>query len=181
MARSPPARPHIGVHSTHFSAFDWGDDDAWDSGSDDETAPRKSAPRPVPKASTSSSVAHNSDASSSNLSFSYTHVSAPNPSSYPPREEPPVPKSGWTIVRTGPEDEKEANGPEDSFDDIAAETRRDDADVDGDMILGELEYDTTSVDPDASTLKGRSEKSGIRNDVEAVVTGVYPECNTFLC
>lgn len=84
-------------------------------------------------------------------------------------------------MRTAPEDEKEANGPEDSFDDIAAETRQDDADVDGDMILGELEYDTTSVDPDASTLKARPEKSGIRNDVDAVVTGEWPENCSISC
>ncbi|KAG6920259.1 hypothetical protein DXG01_005028 [Tephrocybe rancida] len=177
-ARSPPARPHIGIRpSNHFvaprGAGDWGEDDAWDSGSDSES-PRQSsltkswnrspsAPRPVPRAS--------SNSSSSTLAFSYTHVSAPNPSSY--RENAAMePKGGWTMVKTtsgrkhGNNDDVPA---EDSFDQTEGQG---DADVEGDMILGDLEAEA-SQDPASSTssphAKAKHGQGLIREDVDDIV------------
>ncbi|KAI0305729.1 rab-GTPase-TBC domain-containing protein [Multifurca ochricompacta] len=113
-ARPPPTRPHINLNpSSHFSypTNEWGEDDAWDSASDSESASNSqsawgrslqttpsrpsgaaSAPKPVPRRSQNSS--------SSTLAFSYTHVSAPSPGSYPSHTDliPPT-KNGWTIVQ----------------------------------------------------------------------------------
>lgn len=102
-ARPPPARPHGTLNlSSNFSTFglDWGEDDAWDSTSDSEStiATARSTAVAVPKRP---SANH----SNSTLSFSYTHISAPSPSSYPPREDSlgalskeAESKAGWTIV-----------------------------------------------------------------------------------
>ncbi|KAF9051081.1 RabGAP/TBC [Hymenopellis radicata] len=165
-ARSPPARPHLGIRpSNHFSSLDWGEDDAWDSTSDSESPRQSSAPRPVP------APVQNTSSSTSTLAFSYTHVSAPNPSSYPPRNEPPhPPKTGWTIVRTTQSDDVEQSNQDDSYDNIAANDVQPDTDVDGDMILGELDIDTSIVDPTAVThAKSKEPKSSIRQDVDDVV------------
>src|ERR1700733_9449426 len=113
-ARSPPARPHIGIFpSSKFGvppSGEWGEDDAWDSASDSES-PRQSsisrswnhpspptsttAPKPVPRPANKSS--------SSTLAFSYTHVTAPNPSSYPREETLSAPKTGWTLIKKAEE------------------------------------------------------------------------------
>ncbi|KAF5380609.1 hypothetical protein D9615_004631 [Tricholomella constricta] len=182
-ARSPPARPHIGIHpSNHFgtrAAGDWGEDDAWDSASDSES-PRPSslakswnrssasssttAPRPVPKPI--------SNSSSSTLAFSYTHVSAPNPSSYPPREETTLePKSGWTLVKKSNERRRVLAG--DAPEQGSAEGQGD-ADVEGDMILGDLESEVVALDqtpPPALPLhiKAKHGQGIIRNDVDEIV------------
>ncbi|KAG2037409.1 rab-GTPase-TBC domain-containing protein [Suillus americanus] len=149
-AKPPPARPHIGLHSS-FNAksnADWGEDDVWDSGSDSES-PRQStisnswrlppspsyrrqsspitAPKPVPRAS--------SNSSSSNVSFSYTHLSAPSPGSYPSNADTAQPpRGGWTMVRKSGT----------SQDALGAKLPKDvdpngDADVDSDMVVGDFE------------------------------------------
>ncbi|KAK0485735.1 rab-GTPase-TBC domain-containing protein [Armillaria novae-zelandiae] len=162
-ARSPPARPHIGIHPTsHFSSLDWGEDDAWDSASDSESpkqstlslaGSRKTAPRAVPK------PAYNkSDSSSSTLAFSYTHVNAPNSSSYPPRtEEPAAPKTGWTIVRKSPSDKAiekyHSSSQDDSYDNITSPEGQGDTDGESDMILGELECDPFGPETAKSTAR----------------------------
>ncbi|KAF8070679.1 rab-GTPase-TBC domain-containing protein [Lyophyllum atratum] len=186
-ARSPPARPHIGIHpSNHFgarAAGEWGEDDAWDSASDSES-PRQSsltkswnrspsssltAPRPVPRPI--------SNSSSSTLAFSYTHVSAPNPSSYPPREDTMLePKSGWTIVKKSNDRKRAKTGgtPEQGDDSLDPVEGQGDADVEGDMILGDLESEAVALDqpiPPAlpSHLKAKHGQGVIRDDVDEIV------------
>ncbi|KAG6850958.1 hypothetical protein H0H93_005827 [Arthromyces matolae] len=173
-ARSPPARPHIGINpSNHFNppgGGEWGEDDAWDSGSDSES-PRQStiakswnysrtAPKPVPKPNRSSS--------SSTLAFSYTHVTAPNPSSY--RENATIgPKGGWTLVNTS----KDRNGD----DNVNSEGRADDsfergdADVESDMVVpGDLETDGFQDHPLTSPQpKAKHEEGSIREDADDIV------------
>ncbi|KAL1670097.1 rab-GTPase-TBC domain-containing protein [Schizophyllum commune] len=175
-ARPPPARPHLALHASDFgrTPTDWAEDDAWDSASDDgndrqpaasDAWPRaeSSAPKPVPTRTTTSEKS----SSSSTLAFSYTHVSAPNPSSYPPRGEQAAPPAryGWTIVHTERSD----------ADDIPEgrehhASRAGDVDVEGDMILGEMD-----PDPACGTSEGHSQvpdekigKAAIREDAEAV-------------
>lgn len=148
-SRAPPARPHIGIHpSNAFETGDsWGEDDAWDSTSDSESPrqsslamswnkPSTSSPRPVPKAKNSSS---------STLAFSYTHLNAPNPGSYPPREQ----QNGWTIVNKRNTDQSQPDP------DIQPE-------VDDTMILGEM-------DPEPSVQKPGS----VRPDVAEIVKGLF--------
>ncbi|KAF6760311.1 tbc1 domain family protein [Ephemerocybe angulata] len=89
----------------------WAEDDAWDSASDSESPKRpstltttlSSGPISVVRAASSSSTAHSTGGSGhstpythrlltilrllSNLAFSYTHLNAPDPSSYPPKRE----------------------------------------------------------------------------------------------
>ncbi|KAF9478813.1 RabGAP/TBC [Pholiota conissans] len=160
--RSPPARPHIGINLSHFSSTaEWGEDDAWDSTSDSES-PRQSTLNTSwsrPSASTSSATApkvvprRTSNASSSStLAFSYTHLQAPG--SYPPKELASVeaPKNGWTIVRTS----HSRQGSQSQLD-VGSENKvsgfteySGDADVEGDMILGDLEPETNAPNTAAS-------------------------------
>lgn len=186
-ARSPPARPHIGIYSSSNFGVpapgDWGEDDAWDSASDSES-PRQSsisrswnrpsqptsttAPRPVPRPA--------NDSSSSNLAFSYTHVTAPNPSSYPREETLLAPKTGWTLVKKA-QDENRV----DTVDSTEAgshvadnlEEGPGDVDLEGDMIITDMEFEAgsrdqtpTSVLPTRSKLK---EQNSIREDVNQIV------------
>lgn len=164
-ARPPPARPHIGIHSTYSSKTgDWAEEDAWDSGSD-EDSPRQSsssqrtAPKPVPLPKSSYNT------SSSTLAFSYTHVTAPNPSSYPPRET--LPKNGWTIVKT-----KSGSPPPSADDRPGDDEGRGDADVE-DMILGDLEPEAMEpmdiIPPTHS--KPKTDQGIIREDAEDIVNG----------
>lgn len=203
--RSPPARPHIGIHSSFASTADWAEDDAWDSTSDSESprqssivnrtsappstaTPIASAPRPVPSKVSSDS--------SSSLAFSYTHLAVPG--SYPPRPElvdPPAPKNGWTIVRTSPnhhtgddlDEQTSTGGPEST--DVDGDSA--DIDVEGDMILGDLDPDTNPADtahpqaspssastsasggipPSSSYAKNRKPTNTVRPDADAIVNG----------
>ena len=68
-------------------------------------------------------------------------------------------------MRTAP-DEASTSNQDDGFDTIAAPEDQSDADVDGDMILGELEYDV-----DAVAVKTKDERSSVRDDVDDVVNG----------
>ncbi|KAF7428299.1 GTPase-activating protein [Pleurotus ostreatus] len=186
-ARPPPARPHIGINPhTSFSgsgnaSTEWGEDDAWDSGSDSES-PRHSSlaysynriqatpAKPVPRPPL--------DQSSSALAFSFTHISAPNPSSYPPRngipEERSASSGAWTIVRTSHErkgsklDIDEADMKR-SVEDASQRDGQGDGDIEGDMILGDLEADSV---PDLAAVevhhKSRTDKGTIRSDSEQV-------------
>lgn len=180
-ARPPPARPHIGINpSNHFNprgTSDWGEDDAWDSGSESES-PRQSSltkswnhtrtsPKPIPKT--------NNISTSPTLTFSYTHVSAPNPSSY--RENAPMePKGGWTIVKTSnartPGDN--ASG-EDFFEQPEGQG---DADIEGDMILGDLENDIphdsfSTILPPSKVKRGQGM---VREDIDDIVLGIILQC-----
>jgi hypothetical protein len=192
--RSPPARPHIGIgfhlHSLNATT-EWAEDDAWDSTSDSES-PRHSTltsswNRPSASLSTTTpkKVSRaSSNSSSSTLAFSYTHVHAP--SSYPPRGEdstsPEAPKNGWTIVRTSHSRQGSENRPGDKnerqdsqFDRYGGESA--DADVEGDMILGDLETETGTTDGNGSGgapvphFKAKHNIGSVRNDVDDIVTG----------
>ncbi|KAF8813853.1 RabGAP/TBC, partial [Phlegmacium glaucopus] len=179
--RSPPARPHIGIHPSRFStATEWAEDDAWDSTSDSES-PRQSTLNSSwsrPSVSTApKKVQRTSSSSSSTLAFSYTHLNAPNPGSYPPKPDltaPETPKNGWTIVRTshskkGSESKinvKTGTGFEQDGDSK-------DVDVEGDMILGDLETETNTTDMSASTASHASHsmngEGSIRQDIDDIV------------
>ncbi|KAG2099109.1 rab-GTPase-TBC domain-containing protein [Suillus cothurnatus] len=174
-AKPPPARPHIGLHSS-FNArsnADWGEDDVWDSGSDSES-PRQStisnswrlppspsssyrrqpspitAPKPVPRAS--------SNSSSSNVSFSYTHLSAPSPGSYPSNTDTAQPaKGGWTMVRKSGA----------SQDALGTKLPKDvdlngDADVDGDMVVGDFEPEMEQAT--GTSTKVKLDQGSIKSD-----------------
>ncbi|KAI0093113.1 rab-GTPase-TBC domain-containing protein [Irpex rosettiformis] len=168
-ARPPPARPHIGLNPSNrfggYSSSDWAEDDAWDSGSDEEASgsgwrtthsrsTSSTAPKPVPKPQQNSS--------SSTLASSYTHVNAPSPSSYPPRPEQPPTKQGWTIITNAREDGRDEGKQIEAAQYI---------DHDGDLIVGDL-------DPDEPVVKGHNNtqvaKPGrrqcvVREDVDDIV------------
>jgi len=194
-ARSPPARPHIGIHlSSNFrpAAGDWAEDDAWDSASDSES-PRQSsisrswnhpsvststtAPKPVPRPA--------NDSSSSTLAFSYTHVTAPNPSSYPREETLLAPKGGWTLIKKARKKNTDTIDSTESgsyIADIHGEGPGD-ADVEGDMIITDMESEEVSRDrttipglQSRSNLKGN--KDSIRPDVDEIVHGIVTLINT---
>ena len=190
--RSPPARPHIGINLASFQATDWAEDDAWDSTSDSES-PRQSAlhspwgggRRNVPLAAPKLVARKSSNSSSSTLAFSYTHLQAPNPGSYPPRAEVAdsnSPKNGWTIVRTArsraTSDSQPVQGS--GGKELAGEpdVNAGDIDVEGDMILGDLEAELT-VDARVTTVQPASPSrfdacaSSIRSDADDIVTGGY--------
>jgi hypothetical protein len=180
---SPPARPHIAVHSSHFTSAtttDW--DDAWDSGSDSEdvrkdclpssfkrrTSASSTPPKPVPRS--------NSASSSSTLAFSYTQVNAPNPGSYPNPKSielaaPSRNQNGWTIVRTPSDHDRTGGAPPNQ----SQGEHTPDADVEGDMILDELEPDFEHNDriaPHQST-HTKQMAASVRADVDEIVNGSY--------
>ena len=191
--RSPPARPHIGINLSHFSTKttnEWGEDDAWDSTSDSES-PRQSTLTSSWNYSSISSapkrVPGTPSPSSSNLAFSYTHVNAPNPSSYPPKPEltvPQAPKNGWTIVRTSHDNESKINQSIDTGFEQDGDSR--DIDVEGDMILGDLEAEMSATDTEtsiaslASNSKPRHNERAIRQDISDIVNGILFSTNQFL-
>ncbi len=177
-ARPPPARPHIGLNpSNKFSSYsnnDWGEDDAWDSASDSESANKPdwkrskarassstgtSAPKPVPRPTLNNS--------STTLAFSYTHVHAP--SSYPPKGEqqgPPGARNGWTIVRKstdrGSLDSRESGHVNHAgYDELEA-----------DMVIGDMESDVDDRVA-AHTAKPRYEQGTLREDAEEIVNGTH--------
>jgi len=168
-ARPPPTRPHIGLGHSHFlsrSTPDWGEDDAWDSTSDSESPhvvppiPRsRTAPKPVPKPA--------SNASSSTLSSSYTHLNAPNVGSYPSKSQDVlVPKNGWTIVRKTRSD---------SIDEQREQSGSVDVDVEGDMIIGELEQDGGES---TVNTKPKHNQGCIRDDVDKIIDGIFSVSRT---
>ncbi|KAF8554199.1 RabGAP/TBC [Imleria badia] len=177
-ARPPPARPHIGIHPSFnaSSNMDWAEDDVWDSASDSEsprhstiahswryssnTQPRRqplsaTAPKPVPKPPTNSS--------SSTLAQSYTHLNPPSPSSYPPLSEsgrPASAKGGWTMVRKNSTDGSASK---------SSDIHRD-ADVDGDMVVGD--FDPDIVEPGTAN-KMRQERGSIKSNVEEIMNDPF--------
>lgn len=171
-ARPPPARPHIGLNPssrfTTYSASDWTEDDAWDSGSDDEEASgsgwpsthsrssSSTAPKPVPKP--------HQNSSSSTLASSYTHVNAPSPSSYPPRTEQAPAKQGWTIITNAREGRKDEGKQTEAAQYI---------DHDGDLILGDLDPDEPLGAGHVNTPTSKPNRSQcvVRADVDEIVKG----------
>lgn len=190
MARPPPARPHIGINPpTRFSSYqtaEWAEDDAWDSASDSESPPQKA---PQSKRSTSvgkSSVDQTTSATSarpvprptrdrtpstSSLAFSYTHVSAPSPSSsYSPRPDHlHSPKTSWTIVSRSLESEavRELEVKGDSNNAASSSV---DLDID-DIVIGDMDAEVG----DSKSGKFDAGKDIVRDDTEEVVQGRLSE------
>jgi TBC1 domain family member 2 len=185
-ARPPPTRPHININpSPHFSysITEWGEDDAWDSASDSETASNSqttwarspqpapsrpsgatsSAPKPVPRKSQNSS--------SSTLAFSYTHVSAPSPGSYPSHTDPvpPPAKNGWTIVQKESADGVRIDDRTEPHD-VAGPDREGTAD--NDMVFEDLEAEFIDMPiAAAAAAKSRSDATCVRQDAAEIASG----------
>lgn len=234
---APPARPHI-LKSVNAparwslaSVNDWGEDDAWDSGSDSESkaaarptkvkSPSHSVisnisstsskgsksmvtvgtavatrPDPIPispprknsltggtrhresPSSHSTSGANRSSSSVNNLSFSFTHVQHPSPSSYPPastlsshpesedadwqeQERDERERAGWTIVRT------DYDGPDRSI----AESEEHDPELDGSLVVGDIEPGVFQAD-DSEDEPVREGKDAIVPDCDDIVKGI---------
>ncbi|KAI0696694.1 rab-GTPase-TBC domain-containing protein [Cytidiella melzeri] len=175
-ARPPPTRPHIGLNPSSrlgsYSISDWGEDDAWDSGSDEEASgsgwrpahpglASSTAPKPVPKP--------NQNSSSSTLASSYTHINAPSPSSYPPRPDQPPAKQGWTIISNAQEGRRDEgkHGETDQY-----------PDTDSDLIVGDLDPEEP-VGPVQSTqvVRSRQTQCKVREDVGDIVKDPLRLCH----
>lgn len=179
-ARPPPARPHIGLNPTNqfssYSVTEWAEDDAWDSGSDEEspsssgwTRPTSTnsrqasstAPKPVPRPGLNNS--------SSTLAFSYTHVHAP--SSYPPKTDQPS-KAGWTIVSKATERQSpDIQGTEILSGESLYEDP--DGDAEGDMVVGHFEPEVTEKLSSTSNHRSRQDQAVVREDAQDIVDGVW--------
>ncbi|EMD37568.1 hypothetical protein CERSUDRAFT_154278 [Gelatoporia subvermispora B] len=109
-------------------------------------------PKPVPRQPLNNS--------SSTLAFSYTHINAPSPSSYPPRPEQPSSKNGWSIVRASTEHQRPRES-ERSLDTAGY------VEVEGAMIVGEFDPE---VIEDVPTDRGRpkANRGTVRGDAEAI-------------
>lgn len=172
-ARPPPARPHIALNPTNkFSSYsnDWGEDDAWDSASDSESTAKPdwkrssnarassstTAPKPVPRPALNNS--------SSTLAFSYTHVQAP--SSYPPKGEQQPGKNGWTIVRKSTD-----RGSLESRDSAPQVQGSGYDELDGDMVIGDLEPDVDDRAGPQSAKPRYDDQGVLRDDAQEIVNG----------
>jgi hypothetical protein len=181
-ARPHPSRPnhHTRMQPTHFlsrSMMEWGEDDAWDSASDDESS---NPEPPIRTLSNSTSSAPKSvsnltrSASSSTLDSSFTHLNPPNSTSYPPKPQNTQPaKNGWTIVRKSHRESiDERRGKKLEEDDNA------DLDVEGDMVLGDLEPD--GAEP-VVNVKPRQDHGSVRDDVDEIINGNSNSLSCLLC
>lgn len=126
---------------------------------------------PTRRGSAGSDSVDRSSPTGGNLAFSYTHVQAPSLSSYPFRgissnstdeldlqEKDERERAGWTIVQS--------EGVEDNFD---TQIATNDVDVDGDMIVGEFEPDSLTLDSEDEPIK--EGKDAIREDAWSLVEG----------
>jgi TBC1 domain family member 2 len=206
-ARPPPTRPHISLNPpAHFSysITEWGEDDAWDSTSDSESAsnsrgrslnqpghprpsgvtspstttPSTSAPKPVPVPRKSQ------NSSSSTLAFSYTHVSAPSPtgsSPYPFHADsipPTTTKNGWTIVQKAGEEGGDGDGAALPLPESQQHGAGAGDDVDNDMMfedLGEELFVDMPVIP-----KARLGAACVRQDAAEIANGAWSDSKHFL-
>ncbi|EKM54229.1 uncharacterized protein PHACADRAFT_162613 [Phanerochaete carnosa HHB-10118-sp] len=188
-ARPPPARPHIGLNSSgrfgSYSISDWGEDDAWDSGSDEESSKVvgwSSGGRPITSSTPVSVPKPKSKRSTSTIASSYTHVDAPSSNSYPPRTEdiqPPPAKQGWMIVRTS----AKGRGSVDRHDtdELNSEVHAD-PEVEGDLILGDLDSEEPAVEHSTTLVPMAKPKLGYgfnytREDVDDIVKGTSHTCH----
>jgi hypothetical protein len=177
-ARPPPARPHIGLNP-HLSSFgtssEWAEDDAWDSASDSESphfnkswsTPRQqsTAPKNVP-----GKVVRSSSSSSSNLASSFTHIHAPNPSSYPQN------KGGWTLVEaSGDKDQKSPlRDLKDSSIDRDTLTASTTSQVVDELVVGDFDDPVVLQGP---PLKARESRNSVRDEVDEIVAGASGNCD----
>ncbi len=203
-ARPPPTRPHISLNpSSHFSysITEWGEDDAWDSTSDSESASNSQSawghslnqpghPRPSGVTSTSASAPKpvpvprkSQNSSSSTLAFSYTQVSAPSPtgsSPYPSHADaipPTTTKNGWTIVQRAGEDGGDGDGSSLPLPEVQRPISGAGDEADNDMTfedLGEELFVDMPVVP-----KVRLGAASIRQDAAEIVNGAWPDFRLF--
>lgn len=183
MTRPPPTRPHIGFStSSRFSSYssaavEWADEDAWDSGSDSESA----APKPLYSRKSSSvenAVVQQATParpvpnrkrtpSTSSLAFSYTHVNAPSPSSYSPQPDPPIqtsPKASWTMV-SKPSEAARIKEDEKANDDKRRVSEEFDVD---EILLGSMDLEASS----SKLGRGSVERDNIRLEAAEIVHGL---------
>lgn len=114
--------------------------------------------------------------STSTIASSYTHVDAPSSSSYPPRTDdiqPPPTKQGWTIVRTS----AKGRGGVDrhDIDEINSEAHAD-PEVEGDLILGDLDSEEPAVEHSVTSVPMTKPKlsygsNSTREDIDDIVKG----------
>jgi len=188
---APPARPHaahvLALSRQYALSTSWDGDDAWDSGSDDETAPDRSftstpassSTRPIPVNRTQPSpVSTSAHRPAVGNAFSYTVVNPPSPSSYPPRPPSQVPTppksgsnssqhgSGWTLVTKSKHESSSTSSHRSSRESSGLSTSTPaDADVEADMIIpGELEDEQPFASRNTIALKP---------DAEGIVTGAW--------
>jgi len=209
-ARPPPTRPHINLNPpSHFSysITEWGEDDAWDSTSDSESASNTQAvwgrslnqpghPRPSGVTSTSTSTSSSvpkpvpvprksQNSSSSTLAFSYTHVSAPSPtgsSPYPSHAEtipPTTMKNGWTIVQKAGEDVRDRAGAALPLPGSQQHTSGAADEADNDMTFEDL-GDELFVDMPVVP-KVRLGAACVRQDAAEIANGAWPVSQPFSC
>jgi hypothetical protein len=111
------------------------------------------------------------ESSSSTLAFSYTHVTAPNPSSYPREETLSGPKAGWTLIKKAEEEIRV-----DAVDSIESgsfvvddsEEGPGDVDVEGDMIITDME----SLRDQNTTLT----RSTLNGNIDEIIHGMRRLC-----
>ncbi|KAI6021436.1 rab-GTPase-TBC domain-containing protein [Pisolithus microcarpus] len=146
-ARPPPARPHVGLHSSFNNArasMEWAT-----APSAKQQLPPQAAPRPVPRPS--------SNSSSSTLAFSYTHVEgSPNQSS----------KGGWTVVRKPSISQRNTDGRSQATN---CDDMNGDAYLDADMVVGDFEPE---IEPAVGT-KSRLQQGSVKPNAEEVVNDPF--------
>ena len=178
-ARPPPARPHIGLNP-HLSSFgtssEWAEDDAWDSTSDSESPQfnswNTSRQQSTPPKNVPGKVARSSSSSSSNLASSFTHIHAPNPSSYPSKPDPPLPnKGGWTLVEASRDKDQKSQLKDlkDSGIDHDTLTASTTSEVTDELVVGD--FDDTVV-LHGLPLKANQSRSSVRDKVDEIVAGM---------
>ncbi|KAF8629856.1 hypothetical protein AX15_003218 [Amanita polypyramis BW_CC] len=133
----------------HQSSLDWAEDDAWDSASDPDS----------PRHSTLANL------------WGYTHINRPPPS-YP--DNPLALKNGWTIVRKSHTERRSKSVDRHNVSKTTHfEESSHDADVDGDMVLGESDIESAFPDqgptPVSTHIKPKLDNGYIREDADDVV------------
>lgn len=106
------------------------------------------------------------------MASSYTHIQAPNPSSYPSKPDlPPLNKGGWTLVKaTGDSDQrsppKDLKDSDIDNDTLAASTT---SEVAEELVVGDFDDPAMLHGP---SLKAKESRSSVRDQIDEIVTGV---------
>ena len=181
---APPPRPFLGVRSPNFSVSsqDWvvaADDDPWDSASDNERSPSKGIPINRHTSGLRSPKRKDSS-SSSNLALSYTHVTAPNPGSYPGKG-PDMSCAGGNDLTSGTSktaigsslgagsNGEGSKGKGGTSWMIVSSPRPDESGRDDEVM--EDTFDDELVDPPLSAKRLQEGKEAIKYDVDDLVNG----------
>ncbi|KAK2464206.1 hypothetical protein APHAL10511_003663 [Amanita phalloides] len=136
----------------HTPSVDWGEDDAWDSASDSES----------PRQSTLANL------------WGYTHIKPPH--SLPSHtDNPHALKNGWTIVRKSHGETHGQSGHPLGCSKTTPDDGAHDADVDGDIVLGESDTESSTLHqaplPLSTNMKPKNgDDVSVRGDVDDIVT-----------